>query len=140
MTEQPPQTHFSPKLIHVAMIWPRGQPCMYVLLRQLAPYHFVWFLEEKAGFEKETTAWGGTAQEALCVAYKVWKKDNIRTLNCGFRYTLPERDEVGTNALFHQMVSSYSSSSGIYFDEELGSNCIVQLASLEARHLYNRLK
>ena len=131
---------FKPKLIHVACIQVQNQGKKYLLLRQIEPFRYIWFLEDQPGVETETAIWGGTWEEALLAAYKTWWTDYFKTLNCGFRYTLPERDEVGTNALFHQMVSSYSSSSGVYFDEELGSNCIVQFASIEARNFWTRLQ
>lgn len=131
---------FKPKLIHVARIRVKNQGSPYLFLRQTEPYCYIWFREDQPGKEEKTPIWGGTAEEAILAAYKAWSIDDMRTLHCGFRYTLPERDEVGTNALFHQMVSSYSSASGIYFDEEVGFNCIVQFASHEARDLWKRLQ
>ena len=129
-----------PKLIHAAQIKVQNQGSHYLFLRQLEPFRYIWFLEDLAnGRETETSLWGGSAEDAILTARKAWALEYFRPLHCGFRYTLPERDEVGTNALFHQMVSSYASLSGIYFDEELSSNCIVQNASLEARHLWQRL-
>lgn len=128
------------KLIHVASIRPQKQGIVYLFLKQMDTYRYVWFREDEPGIETETSIWGGTAEEAIAAALKYWKIDLIETLNCGFRYTLPERDEVGHNALFHQMISSYSSSNGIYFDEELGANCTVNNASLEARLLWKRLQ
>jgi len=124
-----------PKLIHVACIYVQGKGKQYLFLRQIEPYHYIWFHEVSAKTENETTVWSATVEEAIISAYQVWKHQEIRTLHCGFRYTLPERDEVGTNALFHQMAASYASMNGIYFDEDLGSNCIVQFASIEARDL-----
>lgn len=131
---------FKVKLIHIAHIYLKNQGHRYLFLRQIEPYRYIWFCEESFGVESETQIWGGTTEEALPAAYQTWKHQGIRMVNCGFRYTLPERDEVGTNALFHQMAASYSSMSGIYFDEDLGANCIVQLASLEARNLLKRLQ
>lgn len=131
---------FKPKLIHAATIQIQTRGFFYLFLRQIDHFRYIWFLEEEPGVEKETAIWGGTAEEALLAAYKNWKMDSIQPLNCGFRYTLPERDEVGSNALFHQMVSSYSSMNGVYFDEDLGQNCIVQNASMEARSLLKRLQ
>jgi len=61
-------------------------------------------------------------------------------VNCGFRYTLPERDEHGYNALFHQMAASYATSNGVYFDEESGNNCFVNFASEEAKNLLKVLQ
>jgi hypothetical protein len=133
-------TPFKIKLIHVAHIQVQNQGLIYLLLRQIEPFRYIWFREDHQGVESETPIWGGTTEDAILAAYKAWRSDYYRTLHCGFRYTLPERDEVGTNALFHQMVSSYSSASGVYFDEELGSNCIVQFASIEARNFWARLQ
>lgn len=131
---------FKSKLIHIARINVKNQGLIYLFLRQIEPYRYLWFHEDQPGMEAETPIWGGTAEEAILAAYKAWNLENIHSLHCGFRYTLPERDEIGTNALFHQMVSSYSSASGIYFDEEVGFNCIVQFASHEARDLWKRLQ
>jgi hypothetical protein len=127
------------KLIHVAKV--NQQQCgqRLLLLRQSDPYQYQWTLEDN-GTEKQTGVRGGTAEEAIQQARENWRHEEFQTLNCGFRYTLPERDEVGTNALFYQMIASYRSSSGVYFDEELGSNCIVQHASLEARRLWKRFE
>lgn len=134
-----PQTNTTPKLIHVGTLQLQNHGITYLFLRQLEPYRFVWFQENPTGAETETDSWGGSAEEAILDARKLWKANHFRLLECGFRYTLPERDEIGMNALFHQMASSYSSMNGIYFDEDLGSNCIVQNASLEARDLWKRL-
>lgn len=128
------------KLIHIAYIQVQNQGKIYLFLRQIEPFRYIWFYEDQHGIETETATWGGTYEEAFLAAYQTWKLDDIQTLNCGFRYTLPERDEVGSNALFYQMVSSYSSMTGVYFDEELGSNCIVQNASIEARNIWKRLE
>lgn len=133
-------------LIHVAKIQ-NGWSQRYLFLRKIDTYHFGWFLEndEKKSAEDcveeiETSVWGATISEALMAAYQKWKLDYISPLNCGFRYTLPERDEIGMPALFYQMVASYSSMNGVYFDKELCSNCIVQFASLEARQLAKNLE
>jgi hypothetical protein len=128
-----------PKLIHVASIQVQNQGRAYLLLRQLTSHRYVWFQEDKPQVETETSVGGGPPEEALLAAHHAWGLEEFRPLHCGFRYTLPERDEVGSNALFHHMVASYASMNGIYFDEELSANCIVQNASLEARSLGKRL-
>lgn len=133
-------TPFKTKLIHIAKILVQNEGQCLLFLKQVEPFRYIWFREDRPGVEVETGIWGGTAEDAIFEAYKAWRLNEIHTLNCGFRYTLPERDEVGTNALFHHMASSYSSMNGVYFDEELGSNCIVQQASLEARDLWKRLQ
>jgi hypothetical protein len=126
------------KLIHVAEIHRHKEKKCYLFLRQLDLYRYVWFLALTQ--EIETPIWGATSEEAIAAAHKNWKQDFFRPLSCGFRYTLPERDEVGNHALFYQMIASYSSPNGVYFEEELGSNCIVQNASLEARNLWKYLQ
>lgn len=127
------------KLIHVGRIATTQHRPMYLLLRQLGGYHYAWFKKENKTNEIETQIWGPTIEEAIRLAHQHWKLDHFRTVNCGFRYTLPERDEHGTSALFYQMIASYSAMNGIYFDEEIGCNCIVYFASLEARKLWHEL-
>jgi hypothetical protein len=122
-------------LIHVGK---RGDN--WVFLRKLSPVHYVWMQWQEGRNESETDISALNAEEALRLAHRNWNGEGFVTLNCGFRYTLPERDEHGSNALFYQMVASYSSPSGVYFDEELGGNCIVHNASAEARKLWNQLK
>lgn len=123
------------KLIHIGKIESNQPVPQYLFLRQLGPYHYAWFQPDAQGNEQETPIWGPTTEEAIRLAYRYWKLDNFRTVNCGFRYTLPERDEHGMSALFYQMAASYTSMNGIYFDEEVSSNCIVHNASMEARRL-----
>lgn len=122
-------------LIHVGICFRKGIGSHHLYLRKIDPHTFQWFHGEK-----ETSVSANNIEEAIRLANREWKINDFRLLNCGFRYTLPERDEHGINALFHQMVASYSSSNGIYYDSALGANCIVQNASLEARNLWNKLK
>jgi hypothetical protein len=126
-------------IIHIARILAKNNRIAYLLLRKPEAYRYIWFLEDTTGNESETAIWAGSPYDALMAAYKNWSLQEIRSVHCGFRYTLPERDEVGSNALFYQMVASYESMSGVYFDEELASNCIVHNASLEAKQLWKRL-
>lgn len=118
------------KLIHIGRIGRR-----YLFLRQ-ADKHFAWF--EADG--QETKVEAPHVEEALRLAVRQWKDLGFRFVNCGFRYMLPERDEHGINALFHQMGAAYESMNGVYFEEELGYNCTVQNASDEARRLWSSLK
>lgn len=127
------------KLIHVACIQ-TSNGFSYLLLRKIEPNRYVWFKEDRPGQETITSVEGSNSEEAIRLARQFWKQDFFRTLQCGFRYTLPERDEHGYNALFHQMGASYSSMNGVYFDEELGCNCIVHNASNEARNLWQKLQ
>lgn len=126
-------------LIHAGKIFAKGGVYKYLFLRKIDPHSFTWFIEEHDGSENETPVSGPNIEEAIRLANRQWKDDYFTSLGCGFRYTLPERDEHGINALFHQMVSSYNSPNGIYFDEELGNNCFVNFASNEARNVWKRL-
>ncbi|MEI8125171.1 MAG: hypothetical protein WCG42_05410 [Parachlamydiaceae bacterium] len=126
----------SEKLIHAARCFVNGS-WHYLFLRKESDNSFVWSMEDNAG-EQATTVSGETVEEAMRLAARHWQKDSFTTVICGFRYTLPERDEHGINALFHQMVASYSSMNGVYYDEELGNNCFVQNASDEAIRLWKR--
>lgn len=128
------------KIIHVAIIHFVKEPPSYLFLRQLAPSHYQWFKERIPGEEIATEIGAASVEKALQKARKHWKEASFRTLMCGFRYTLPERDEHGNNALFYQMGASYDSSNGVYFDEERGNNCVVSFASQEARNLWKRLQ
>lgn len=128
------------KLIHIAQIYAANGKWRYLFLRKTSDISFCWFEALDGNDEKETAVTAATIEEALRLANRTWKNESFRTLNCGFRYTLPERDEHGLNALFHQMASSYGSMNGIYYDEELGNNCFVQNASSHARELWQLLK
>lgn len=109
------------KLIHVA----RKGSTLYFLRKK--GDDFVWFEGEN-----ETPIVSKNIEEAIRLANRKW---HFRMLACGFRYTLPERDEHGNNALFYQMAASQKTLTGVYFDEELGHPCIVQNASGEALDL-----
>jgi hypothetical protein len=128
------------KLIHLAqVILPKKGPRL-LLLRKEDPVRYEWYEQNEHDEEKPTSISATTAEEAIRLAYLNWKENIFRTINCGFRYSLPERDEHGNNALFHQMVASYSSMNGIYFDEDLGHNCLVNFASDEAKKLWKVLQ
>jgi len=126
-------------LIHVGTTKLTPLPT-YLFLRKVDQHHYVWFKENESGIEEPTPIEAERITEALRLANTHWKNHYFTLLNCGFRYTLPERDEHGMNALFSQMVASYSTSNGVYFEEELGHLCFVQAASIEARQLWKKLK
>lgn len=128
------------KLIHVARILANEGQKQFLFLRKISPREYLWYKEQADNTEIETDIKTETIEQALRQAARKWKNDAFCTVICGFRYTLPERDEHGMNALFHQMVASYSSMNGIYYDEELANNCFVQNASIEARQLWQRLQ
>lgn len=125
-----------PKLIHIARIQTSESPLpQYLFLRKHGDNLFVWH-----DIERELNISGSSISESLKMGRKAWRLNSFRTVNCGFRYTLPERDEHGCNALFCQMMESYRSYNGIYFDEDLGHNCFVSFASQEALSLMKKLQ
>ena len=126
-------------MIHVARIY-TTEGWRYLFLRKTSEGHFIWYEQQQNNEnEKETPVSAQTVEEALRLAPRQWKNESFTPLNCGFRYTLPERDEHGINALYHQMAASYSAGNGVYYDEELGNNCFVQNASEEALKLWKQL-
>lgn len=127
------------KLIHIARIKGDKKTPLYLFLRQKKDDLYQWTEERENGIEIDTKAFGSTIEDAIAKARKLFKQHSFRTVNCGFLYTLPERDEHGMNALFHQMKASYLSANGIYFDEKLKNNFHVQFASDEAKDLMYRL-
>lgn len=116
------------KILHVAKIYPKGLPS-YLFLK-----------EEEGRFLWEGTTCGGQSlEEALKEGSRMWKQDYFTLLHCGFRYSLPIRDEVGVNALFWQMAKSYATFNGIYFDEDVGHMCLVKFASQEALKVWKKI-
>ena len=127
-------------LIHLAQLIEPKIGKRYLFLRKIDSHRYQWFKGKLEGDEEETGVMGLTVEDAMREAIQTWRKLPFRMINCGFRYTLPERDEHGMNALFHQMIASYSSMNGIYFDEGEGNNCFINFASQEARELWQQLK
>lgn len=130
------------KLIHVGFINRPRQGKSILYLRMTSDQLYSWFEEkvDSSGQEIELPIKSPTIEDAMRLAHREFRPFAFRTLICGFRYSLPERDEHGINALFTQMAASYSSPGGVYFDEEVGHNCFVQNSSLEALQLFRRLK
>ncbi len=126
-------------LIHAAYKLAPKQGYSLLLLRKESPHNYLWW-EETDSTETSTELNAPSTEEALRLAHSTWKNQSFRTIICGFRYMLPERDEHGINAYFHQMTASYSSPNGVYFDQDLGHHCMVQSASQEALALWQRLK
>ena len=127
-------------LIHIARIFSRDSGKQTLYLRRSETAHYHWVFVDQNNQESSTPVSADSAEEAIRLAKRHWRNDAFETLRCGFRFTLPERDEIGSNALFHQMVASYSTMNGIYLDEELGHQCIVHEASLEALNHWTRLR
>lgn len=128
------------RIIHAAQIIVPKEGKQLLLLEEMDPQDYRWFVLKEDNVEVETDVSGRTIEEAFRNANRKWAANSFRTIICGFRYTLPERDEHGMNALFYQMAASYGTMNGVYFDEELGHNCFVQNASDEALDLWRRLK
>lgn len=128
------------KLIHIGFITIKQKGSRRLFLRKISPLQYHWFEEDGNENEVPTAISAVNIEEAIRLGRSEWRGQSFRMLNCGFRYTLPERDEHGMNALFFQMAASYSSSNGIYFDDELGHNCFIQAASIEARNLWKTLQ
>jgi hypothetical protein len=126
-------------VMHISRIQTDGGNVGYLFLRKLSDREFQWF-KEIDNSEHPTSIEADNIPEALRLAHRQWKNHGYRTVKCGSRFTLPERDEIGVYALFFQMVASYSSMNGVYFDVDLGFNCIVNNASLEAKGLWERLR
>lgn len=127
------------QLIHVAKYLAPNQGTRYLFLRKISPHQFAWYSVNQLE-ETETNIEASSIEEALRLGHRFWKEAGFRTLKCGFRYTLPERDEHGMNALFHQLVASRSSPNGVYFDDGFGHSCYVQNSSNEALALLEKLE
>jgi hypothetical protein len=125
-------------LIHVGKISNPHEEMLF--LRKIDELTYRWFAFLPTFHEEKTLCEGITIVEAIKKARRFWQEDFFRLFHCGFRYYLPARDFVGTNALFFQMVASYSSANGHYFDEEVGHFCYVDFASQEALDLMRKLK
>ena len=123
------------EIIHIGEIYPQ----QILLLRKVHDNHYAWFLEDREK-EEQTEISAPNIEEAIRLAKKNWKHNFFKLIPSGFRFTLPERDEHGNNALFYQAVRSLNSMNGIYFDEELGCNCIVHQIPLRIRELYTKFK
>ncbi len=127
-------------LIHAARIFAHEGSWKYLFLRKKGPQNYAWMMEKADDSEEQTAVSSFNVEEAIRQAYPYWKDRSLTMLHCGFLYSLPERDEHGINALFHQMIASYSSGNGIYFDADLGYNCFINFASDEAKNLWKSLE
>ncbi len=129
------------KLIHVARYQgPDGHP-VYLFLRRVGDT-YRWFQESRSGKELPLELEASQISEALRLAAERFVDEDYLPLECGFRFDQAQRDEHGINALFHQMVASYSSNhiEGNYFDVELGHECKVENASEDALALWKKLE
>ena len=91
-------------LIHVAFLVSEKGRKSRLYLRKIHDRRYTWFEVDESFNETEAPIWSDTIENALCLAGTYWQRQSFRTLNCGFRYTLPERDEHGINALFWKWI------------------------------------
>ncbi len=112
---------------------------MQLFLRQDDDNIFTWYSRDHEGNETDTGVRAERAEEAIRIGRRQWQEQSFTTLRCGYRFTLPERDEIGVNARFHQLTASLDTWNGIYFDTELGHQCIVKEWSHEAHNLWREL-
>ncbi len=125
-------------IIHIAEILPFKMDKQLLILKKCSHHEYEWYLLID-GKENATNIKTETANQAIQLARKKWSLNSFRSIDCGKRFTLPERDEHGTPALYYQMKASYESLTGIYFDNDLGHNCIVKEASQEALDMMHHL-
>ena len=114
------------KLIHVAQS-DKG----WMFLQETSPGHYQWFQGDEP-----TEIQAPSIQEAIRLGWKAFASQNFEPLLCGYKYTLPERDEHGAPTLFSDMVQSLNTPTGQYFDPASGHNYIVQNIPTRARELY----
>lgn len=120
------------KIIHIAKIQ-SGRPRSHFLFLHNNDNELRWYQEDRTA----TSVASQTIEEAIRLANKKWEQKNFTLLNCGFRYTGPERDEHGTNAYFYEMGLSQTSPGGIYLVN--GVPNYVQGASQEALEIWKEL-
>jgi len=122
---------------HIGSIYPK----QYLFLKKNDSSGFQWFKTTPTFDQEEATSCvAETPSLAIQAANKLWKEDFFRLLHCGFRYSLPERDEVGCNAFYWEMAKSYASFNGQYFDDDVGHLCYVDFASQEALAIWRKLQ
>lgn len=127
-------------IVHVGTIRPKGPKKEYLLLRKTQNQHFEWFAEGPNGQEVSCDLAAPTIQEAIRLAWRKWETQHFLPLNCGFRFTLPERDEIGRNAYFYEMVASFGTATGPYLDDKVDHMCTVTQPSREALDVMKRLQ
>ncbi|SCA63168.1 Uncharacterized protein SCG7109_AJ_00090 [Chlamydiales bacterium SCGC AG-110-M15] len=126
------------KIIHVGKLHlPKQRKSSYAILRETDEGELQWYIENGTG-ENATDIKEKTVSEAIRSAKRRWRDAAFNPLHCGTRFELPERDEHGAKALFCQMVQSQRVNNGIYFDEQINQQCIVNNISTEAIALMKR--
>ena len=139
MTNTPEKTDVAGPLIHVGFVRRKGPKKTFLYLRQIDK-QFSWFEENERGQEQATHVSASSISQALRAAQRQWRDETFTPLHCGFRFTLPERDEIGRPAYFCEMVNSFKSMTGVYRDAKIDGNCIVQKPSSDALDLWHALE
>lgn len=133
------------QIIHLGKIWGKELKQFFlkakwypaVLLKNPEKEQFCWFVLD--GQELHNLS---CCAESIGKACANARRDlalyQFKTINCGHIYDLMQRDEIGTPALFSQMIKSQASSNGKYFDTQRDQNVIIENISDEAlEFLYN---
>lgn len=130
-------------IIHIGYLQ-QGRHREYYFLRKTDSARYQWekAQERTENFSKDEPLpiIADSVEEAIRLAYLQWHSPPLQSLICGFRFTLPERDEIGVPALFHQMRRSYSVGNGAYLDEEIGCSCIIHDAPSQTLALWRLLE
>lgn len=100
---------------------------------------FSWKLLE-GDQETETPYRADSLEKALQMVQKPYQEQGISLLTSGYLFTLPERDEHGTPALFSEMKASLASMNGVFFDSRRGHLCIVHQIPSKAREFLKTLR
>lgn len=121
-------------IVHIGRIFSEGLE-NYLFLKRCPSKQFQWVRQEDPISQEFESL-----DRAFEFGWKEWKDNRFSPLACGYRFTLPERDEHGTPALFEEMAKSLNSMNGVFFHESLGHNCIVNQIPIKARRLYETIK
>lgn len=128
---------------------PPGQHLALLLKDERSGHYQWWQLQESSDAlqslsESLTPILSPFASPAMACsqARKQLKKQSFRTLHCGTVYLERKafRDEIGTPALFSHLALSYSSSNGLFLDQDYGCMARVDEPSGQALDLFKTLK
>lgn len=121
-------------------LWSQEARIWHLVLRKESEF-FHWFIYNTENKNLIATSCKGPNIGQTChLARLRWARWGFRTLHCGTLFILPERDEIGSPALFHEMVQSLSNSSGAVFDPNRGYSYRVDQISEEAIRFYKEIK
>lgn len=114
------------KIIHIAKL----DRDKIITLQELTPGLFDWFDQDKS-----LNLSSSSIEEAFKKGRKELKARGFSPIHCGYKFTLPERDEHGKEALYIDMMKSLASPNGIFFDETMGHNAVVHQIPSYVRNL-----